>query len=319
MAASSFNHPAVENPVLEGPALENPAGAVQDPAAALHNRAGIQALLLGAVLLAAFWPVVAGIYGSWFDERSYMEHGLLVVPAAAYMVWAKREKLATVIPQRSWWGIALIGWGALQAMLGELGQWVWVSRMAFMVSLVGCILLVYGSRMLKELVYPFCTLLLMIAPPNFVFERLTLRLQLLASQLGASALEALGFSVLREGNIIEMVGIKLSVEEACSGIRSLIAIIFLCVLYNYFFVEKKSMRIWILACAIPIAILGNTVRIVASGIAGQYNHAWVQGATHEAFGYVSVVVAAAGCVGVHLALVRWDKMRGEKARVTRHA
>ena len=53
--------------------------------------------------------------------------------------------------------------------------------------------------------------------------------------------------MLREGNIIEMVGIKLSVEEACSGIRSLVAIVFMCVLYNYFFVEKKSMRIWILA------------------------------------------------------------------------
>ena len=51
------------------------------------------------------------------------------------------------------------------------------------------------------------------------------------------------------------------------------------------------------------------VRIVATGIAGQYNHAWVGGATHEAFGYVSVVVAALGCIGVPLALVRFDKMR----------
>jgi exosortase len=163
--------------------------------------------------------------------------------------------------------------------------------------------------MLKELTYPLCTLILMIAPPNFVFENLTLRLQLLASRLGSDALEALGYSVLREGNILEMVGIKLSVEEACSGIRSLVAIVFMCVLYNYFFVEKKSMRIWILACAIPIAILGNAARIVATGIAGQYNHAWVSGATHEAFGYVSVVVAAIGCIGVHMALLRFERMR----------
>jgi len=163
--------------------------------------------------------------------------------------------------------------------------------------------------MVKELTYPLCTLLLMIAPPNFVFERLTLQLQLLASRLGAAALEALGYSVLREGNILEMVGIKLSVEEACSGIRSLVAIVFMCVLYNYFFVEKKSMRVWILVFAIPIAILGNAVRIVATGVAGQYNHAWVSGATHEAFGYVSVLVAAAGCIGVHMALLRLEKMR----------
>jgi len=274
-----------------------------------HAAPGLQFVALAIVLVAAFWPVLTSIYGSWFDDHSYMEHGILVVPAAAYMAWAKRDKLAALIPQPSRWGVALLAWGALQALLGELGQWVWVSRTAFLVSLVGCIVLVYGLPMVKELVYPLATLILMIAPPNFVFERLTLRLQLLASSLGSSALEALGFSVLREGNIIEMVGIKLSVEEACSGIRSLVAIVFMCVLYNYFFVEKKSMRIWILLFAIPIAILGNAIRIVATGIAGQYNQAWVSGATHEAFGYVSVIVAAAGCIGVHLALLRLDKMR----------
>ncbi|HTC87446.1 MAG TPA: exosortase/archaeosortase family protein [Bryobacteraceae bacterium] len=287
-------------------------GAVQ-PAAlsmAVHTASAIQALALGALLVVAFWPVLFGIYGSWFDDRSYMEHGILVVPAAAYMAWAKRDKLAAISPDPSrWWGVGLVAWGALQAVLGMLGQWVWVSRMAFLISFVGCIVLVYGFRMVKELTYPLCTLLLMIAPPNFVFERLTLQLQLLASRLGAAALEALGYSVLREGNVLEMVGIKLSVEEACSGIRSLVAIVFMCVLYNYFFVEKKSMRVWILLLAIPIAILGNAVRIIATGVAGQYNHAWVSGATHEAFGYVSVLVAAAGCIGVHMALLRFEKMR----------
>ena len=279
------------------------------PPGTAHRVAGIQAIALFAVLVAAFWPTLTSMYGSWFDERSYMEHGILVIPAAVYMAWAKRDKLADVIPQPSLWGVGILAWGALQALLAALGMWVSVSRTAFLISLVGCIVLVYGVQMVKELLYPLGTLVLMVAPPSFIFERLTLGLQLLASRLGASALEALGYSVLREGNILEMVGIKLSVEEACSGIRSLVAIVFMCVLYNYFFVEKKSMRIWILAFAIPIAILGNAVRIVATGIAGQYNQAWVSGATHEAFGYVSVVVAAAGCIGVHLALLRLEKIR----------
>jgi exosortase len=270
---------------------------------------GIQAIALAVLLVAAFWPILVGIYGSWFDERSYMEHGILVIPAAAYMAWAKRDKLAAIVPQPSRWGIVFLAWGAFQALLGAVGQWVWVSRMAFLVSFVGSIALVYGFRMIRELTYPLCTLILMIAPPDFIFQALTLRLQLLASRLGAAALEALGYSVLREGNILEMVGIKLSVEEACSGIRSLVAIVFMCVLYNYFFVEKKSMRIWILALAVPIAILGNAIRIVATGIAGQYNHDWVGGATHEAFGYVSVIVAALGCIAVHMGLVRFEKMR----------
>ena len=259
----------------------------------------IQTLAVGVLLIVAFWPILESMYGSWFDEGAYMEHGILVIPAAAYMAWTKKDKLKTVSRNPSVWGVILLLCGALQAVLGILAQWVWVSRMSFLISLVGSIAAVFGWRMVKELIYPLATLILMIAPPTFIFERLTLSLQLLASRLGETCLEALGYSVLREGNILEMVGIKLSVEEACSGIRSLVAIVFMCVLYNYFFVAGQWMRTFILVMAIPIAILGNALRIVATGVASQYNPALVQGAAHEAFGYVSVVMAAVGCVALH--------------------
>jgi exosortase len=281
------------------------------PAASLASTTA--AILAGGLLVLAFWPILAGIYGSWFDEHTYMEHGLLVIPAAAYMVWTQRSELGKIVSRPSAWGVALLIWGALQALLGVVAQWVWVSRTAFLVSLVGCIVLVFGFNMLRALTYPLSTLILMIAPPTFVFERLTLSLQLLASSLGAACLEVLGYSVLREGNILEMVGIKLSVEEACSGIRSLLAIIFMCVLYNFFFVRGRAMKAWILALAIPIAILGNAGRIVASGIAGQYNRAWVGGATHEAFGYVSVLIAALGCIGLHQGMLYLEKLRRSHA------
>jgi exosortase len=260
----------------------------------------IGAFVMGCLLVLAFWPILTSMYGSWFDERAYMEHGILVIPAAAYMAWSKKDKLKGIPRQPSAGGVFLLTWGALQAVLGIAAQWVWVARMAFLVSLVGWILAVFGWRMVRELMYPLCTMTLMVAPPTFVFERLTLSLQLLASRLGESTLEGLGYSVLREGNVLEMVGIKLSVEEACSGIRSLLAIIFMCVLYNYFFVQGTGMKALILAMAIPIAILGNAVRIVATGIASQYNPALVRGAAHEGFGYVSVTAAALGCVAFHL-------------------
>jgi exosortase len=284
-----------ERAVTSAPA----ASGLTPPASAVGWR--IQSLAIGGLLLVAFWPILLSMYGSWFDEGAYMEHGILVVPAAVYMAWTKKDKLKTIRRAPSVWGVVLLLCGALQAILGITAQWVWVSRMSFLVSLVGSIAAVFGWRMVKELIYPLGTLILMIAPPTFIFERLTLSLQLLASRLGETCLEALGFSVLREGNILEMVGIKLSVEEACSGIRSLVAIFFMCVLYNFFFVAGRWMRTFILVMAIPIAILGNAVRIVATGIASQYNPALVQGAAHEAFGYVSVIIAALGCVGLHLA------------------
>ena len=103
--------------------VEHKSPAPAAPAGSARTVSGIRIILLGAVLVAAFWPILTGIYGSWFDERSYMEHGILVVPAAAYMAWAKRDKLAKVPIRPSRWALGLLAWGAVQALLGEVGQW----------------------------------------------------------------------------------------------------------------------------------------------------------------------------------------------------
>jgi exosortase len=267
----------------------------------------IRLAVIATLFLAAFWPILTSMYGSWFDAFTYMEHGILVIPAAAYMVWTKRARLMQIPQQPSMWGLPVLLWGAAQGLLGMAAHWIWISRTAFLVSLVGCIAVVYGFQMVRELAYPLATLILMIAPPTFLFERLTLSLQLLASRVGENCLELLGYSVMREGNILELVGTKLSVEEACSGIRSLLAILFMCVLYNFFFVQGNLMRILLLVMAIPMAILGNVGRIVATGVASQYNPQLIHGAAHDAFGYVSIVVACIGCVALHLMMVNVQK------------
>jgi exosortase len=274
-----------------------PSPVVKPPAATLR------AVAICALMLVAFWPILTSMYGSWMDDRAYMEHGILVIPAAVYMAWTKRQKLAQIPLQPSAWGLVLLAWGAAQATLSVVAFWPWVGRTAFLISLLGAILALYGTRMAYALIYPLCTLLLMIAPPGFIYDRLTLSLQLLASRLGETFLEALGYSVMREGNILELVGTKLSVEEACSGIRSLFSILFMCTLYNFFFVRGNLTKALILVMAIPIAILGNAGRILATGIASQYNRDLIQGVSHEAFGYISVVVAALGCVALHLIIL----------------
>ena len=267
----------------------------------------IRTVIVAVLLLAAFWPILKSIYGSWFDPNAYMEHGILVLPAAGYMVWTKRDRLLRVPLRPSFWGIPLLLWGAAQATLGMAAHWIWVSRTAFLASLAGCIVAMYGFQMIRALAYPLSTLILMITPPTFLYERLTLNLQLLASRFGESCLELMGYSVLREGNILELVGTKLSVEEACSGIRSLFAILFMCVLYNYCFVRGNYMRALLLVMAVPIAVLGNVGRIIATGVASQHNQGLIHGTAHEAFGYVSVVVAGIACVMLHRVMLSIQK------------
>jgi exosortase len=260
---------------------------------------------IGLLLVAAFLHTLAGVAGSWFDDAINMEHGIFVPFAAAYMVWMKQDELKQLKLSPSRWGVVAVLAAALLSLLSIAAQWVWVSRVTFLAGLVGCIWAICGFQFVRRLIYPLSTLLLMIAPPSFINERVTLQLQLLASRLGEVSLEALGFSVLREGNILEMVGEKLAVAEACSGIRSLMALIFLAVVYNFFFVPEKRIRPILLASVIPIAILCNAGRIVATGVVGQYNRELAHGMLHATFGYFGLALGAVLLFGLHRLLIPW--------------
>src|SRR5271163_265480 len=121
------------------PKRDAPAALRETPAEGVQAAPRLEILAMGVLLIVAFWPILISMYGSWFDENAYMEHGVLVLPAAAYMAWAKKDKLKAIPRLPSGWGLLLVTWGALQAVLGIVAQWVWLARMAFLVSLVGCI------------------------------------------------------------------------------------------------------------------------------------------------------------------------------------
>jgi exosortase len=269
---------------------------------------------VGLLLMVAFLHTLTGMAGSWFDDAINMEHGIFVPFAAAYMVWMKQDELKQLPLSPSRWGVVAVLLAAMLSLLSTAAQWMWVSRVTFLAGLVGCVWAVCGLQYVRRLAYPLCTLVLMIAPPSFINERVTLQLQLLASRLGEVSLEALGFSVLREGNILEMVGEKLAVAEACSGIRSLMALIFLAVVYNFFFVPQKRIRAILFVSVIPIAILCNSGRIVATGVVGQYNRELAHGMLHATFGYFGLALGAALLFGLHRLLLMLPSM-GNKRHV----
>jgi exosortase len=279
-------------------------GKISPNASLTSNLSTYAAIALGVCIVGAFARTLVGIGGSWFDEPSNMEHGPFVPIIVAYMVWLKREQLRLLPKRPSPWGIAIVAAAGALSVLSAAAQWTWVSRMAFLASFVGCIVALYGFRIVRELVYPLCTLMLMIALPTFVIERITIELQLLASRLGEISLELFGFSVLREGNVLEMVGEKLAVAEACSGIRSLMALIFLAAVYNYFFVPRNAVRLVIFGAVVPVAILCNAGRILATGVVGQYNRELAHGMLHATFGYLSLTLGAALLILLHRLLIR---------------
>jgi exosortase len=289
---------------------------MQDEVGVLEKPRGVRALAppgwlpsiwIGSLLLVGFGPALLSMGGTWFNDSLNMEHGPLVAPVAAYMVWQRWDKLKQIPRSPTTWGLVLVFWGVLQSVISRATQQLWGSETGFLICLVGCILALYGFQMVRELAYPLVLLLIMIAPPAYIYEKLTLQLQMLASRLAEASLEILGYSVLREGNILELVGERLAVAEACSGIRSLMALLFLGATYSYFWVSRNWMRALLLAAVIPIAILCNAGRIVLTGVVGQYNRELAHGMLHATFGYISLILGAVLVIALHRGIVIFER------------
>jgi len=132
------------------------------------------------------------------------------------------------------------------------------------------VLFLEGWGMLRALVFPLAILLLMVPIPSIVLNQITFPLQILASKLSAWILPLMGVPVLREGNVINLPAMPLEVADACSGIRSLLSLTCLAVMYGYLMEKRTGIRIILALASIPIAVVANGLRIVGTGLLVQY-------------------------------------------------
>jgi len=214
----------------------------------------------GVLLIGCFAPVLGRLIHQW-DHDPDMGHGFFVPLVAGFIVWQQRDELAALKPEPNLWGLALVLLGALQLMLGTLGAELFTARLAFVVSLIGVVWFLGGTVILKKLAFPLFLLFFMIPIPAIIYSSLTLKLQIFASRLADEALTLLDIPVFREGNILDLPNQRLSVVEACSGIRSLLSLTFLSLVYGYFFEKKNWLRVLLFFSTIPIAIVANGSRV----------------------------------------------------------
>ncbi len=255
-------------------------------------------LWTGLLLIGVYAPLLAGLARQWSTDPD-MSHGFFVLPVAAFVVWRKRAELAALRPAPNWWGLAIATWGAIQMLLGTLAAQVFVARTALLITLAGAILFLGGTQAFRILAFPLLLLLFLFPIPAIVYARVTLPLQIFASAAAETVLNWIGVPVLRDGNILELPHERLSVVEACSGIRSLLSLAFLSLVYAYFFDPRVATRWILLAATVPIAIAANAARITLMGLFG------LQGASHLFEGWVLFVVALGLLVIVHR-LIRYS-------------
>jgi exosortase len=253
--------------------------------------------------IAALLLVFAGSFGvlyhhviyklvhDWYTDENY-SHGFLIIPIALFFLWERRAKLKEVEIKPNSLGLIVVLGSMVILLAGILGSELFLTRISMLGTIAGAVLFLYGWNYLKILMLPICFLILMIPIPAIIFNQIAFPLQLLASRFGEMALTVWQIPVLREGNVINLANTSLEVAEACSGIRSLISLLTLGIVYGYFTDSRIWVRIILAIGTIPIAIAANGIRVAGTGIAAHYyGPEAAQGFFHTFSGWLIFIAA----------------------------
>jgi exosortase len=221
-------------------------------------------VLTAVALVACYAPTLRGMFDQWSNDED-MSHGFLVPIVILWIVWRERQRWRALEAEPNWWGFALLAAAAGMQLAGLLGVGLFAGAVAFLVSVAGAVLCLGGVAWLRALAFPLALALFMLPKLAVVYNQVTLPLQLLASRIAADILTVSGIGVIREGNILDVGGHRVAVVEACNGIRYLLSLGFMAVVFAYLSDSKPWMRLALLAAAVPIAILANAVRVAAAG------------------------------------------------------
>ncbi len=263
------------------------------------------------LLIVAFFPMLKLLVNQWSTDED-VGHGFFVPVVAAYVAWQRRDELISMEWKPAWWGAGVMLWGMLQSYLGTLGAELFLQRSALLITLAGLLLVFGGTKLVKTLAFPLLLLPFMIPIPAVIYNQITFPLQLFASRVAETTLSLLGYAVIRDGNVLELASQKLSVAEACSGIRSLLSLSFLALVYAYLFDKKVWMRWALLIATVPIAILANSGRVTLTGILSEYNTELAHGFFHSLEGWIIFLIAGAMLFATHLIINRIYKWKFAK-------
>lgn len=263
-------------------------------------------LFLIAVLI--YLPVLGDLIADWYEDSNY-SHGFLIIPVSVWLIWRQRKELASVPVRTSNWGFAGILIALAIFIVGTAGAEYFTARFSFVLLLVSITLYSFGWMFLRKVWFAFFFMLFMIPIPYVIYYSVTFPMQLFASKIASVALGVIGLPLVRFGNVLHLPGGQaLEVAEACSGLRSIVALLALGALYAYFTQENRVKAVILFLATIPIAIFGNVVRISFTAI-GTYaiSEAFVEGTLHEMAGML-VFLFSLIMLMIFGSLLKWKEL-----------
>jgi exosortase len=253
---------------------------------------------VAATLLYA--PVLTGMARQWWVEPN-SSHGLLLIAVAALLLYRRSDRLRALPLQPRNAGLAIVFGGLAVFAAGTITGDIFILRASLPVVLAGAVLAVGGVAHLRMLAAPLALLVIAIPLPAVIVTHLTMPLQLVASQVAASVLQTFQVPVVREGNLLMLERATLEVADVCSGLRSLVSLVSVTAVCAAFFSMSARRVLLLFAAAVPIAIVGNGLRVAATGLLTTVmGRAAAEGFIHDATGFVAFVAMCALVIALQI-------------------
>jgi exosortase len=226
----------------------------------------------------------------WSDPEA--GHGLLLVPLALFLAWRRGIHPAATPNHAA--GLMILAFAVAVRYTAALAADPFLSRSSMFLALGALVIYAWGWRQVVAWWLPATLLALSVPLPDAILGSLALPLQLKASSLGATLLSWRGLPVHLDGNVIRLPGHDLFVTEACSGLRSLTALLSIGVLLGGVLLRSPWARLAIIALAIPVAVIVNGVRVFITGFLVAFvDPSLADGFTHITEGWLLFLVAFA--------------------------
>jgi exosortase len=289
-----------------GPDPEERAGSGKESGPPKLWKSWAPSIVVGFLLVVLYRAIAVKLVVDWGQPD--FSHGYLIPFFAAFLLWDRREQLRRTPIAPSWTGALLVVLGLFELLIGVLGADLFLQRTSFIVLAAGLVWTLLGKAMLGKLKFVLFVLLLAIPLPTILYNQITFPLQLRASQLASDLLSLAQVPVLQEGNIIQLPAMPLEVAEACSGIRSLMSLFTVAVIYGYFLERTTTRRVVLALSSVPIAVTANVARIFGTGMCVQYwDPVKAMGFFHEFSGWLMFLVSLGCLYLIHVAMRLLDR------------
>ncbi len=224
-----------------------------------NKKTTILLLLAAVIFIVGYYPAIKLLVGKWSASDDYA-HSFLIVPIVAYMIWDKRY-LFENNENKGYIGLLLVILSVIFYIIALQTQIPTVIFLAIALTITSVLIYMGGTQTLRKLIIPIVLIFMIIPIPNQIYSMITLPLQLKVTQVNEILIQLLGIPIYREGNILQIPGKSFEVVEACSGLRSLISLTTLSLVFGYFTLHRNWLKCVLFGLSIPIAFLINILRV----------------------------------------------------------